>query len=101
MAAIVIRQNAKATSLTSMASVRAKASSMVARASAYAAATIMICAVGVALLQLVAQILSFPAPIAVTAMTLMAAALLHSLRRHLRTQLRHRSGPGHLQSLQR
>ena len=101
MAAIVIRQNAKATSLTSMASVRAKASSMVARASAYAAATIMICAVGVALLQLVAQILSFPAPIAVTAMTLMAAALLTSLRRHLRTSARHGSGPGNPHSLQR
>jgi hypothetical protein len=54
----------------------------------------MICAVGAALLQLVAQILSFPAPVAVTAITLIAAALLKSLRRHLRTRARHRYGPG-------
>jgi hypothetical protein len=39
-------------------------------------------------------LLSFPAPIAVTAMTLMAAALLYRLRRHLRTSARHRPGPG-------
>ena len=84
MAAIVIRENAKATGLTGRAGVRAKARTMVQRAMAYAAATVMICAVTAALVQLVAQILSFPAPIAVTAMTLMAAALLNSLRRHLR-----------------
>jgi len=101
MAAIVIRDNAKATWLTGMAGVRAKACDMVQRVMAYAAATIMICAVGAALLQLAAQILSFPAPIAVTAITLMAAALLNSLRRHLRTQARHRPGPGNPQSLQR
>ena len=101
MAAIVIRANAKATWLTGLAAVRAKACDMVHRAMANAAATIMICAVGAALLQLAAQILSFPAPIAVTAITLMAAALLNSLRRHLRTQARHRSGPGNPHSLQR
>ena len=101
MAAIVIRANAKATWLTGLAAVRAKACDMVHRAMANAAATIMICAVGAALLQLAAQILSFPAPIAVTAMTLMAAVLLNSLRRHLRTQARHRSGPGNPHSLQR
>ena len=94
MAAIVIRDNAKATWLAGLAAVRAKACDMVHRAMANAAATIMICAVGAALLQLAAQILSFPAPIAVPGITLMAAALLNSLRRHLRTQARHRSGPG-------
>jgi hypothetical protein len=101
MAAIVIRDNAKATWLTGMVGVRAKACDMVQRAMAHAAATIMICAVGAALLQLVVQILSFPALIAVTAITLMAAALLNSLRRHLRTHARHRSGPGNPHSLQR
>lgn len=95
MTAIVIKENAKATWLADMAGVRAQACDMAQRAMACAAATIMICAVGVALLQLVAQILSFPAPIAVTAMTLMAATLLNSLRRHLRAQARQRSGPGH------
>ena len=90
MAAIVIREHAKTTGLPGVARVRAKACDMVQRAMGYAAATIMICAVSVALLQLVAQILSFPAPIAATAITLLTAALLNSLRRHLRTRARHR-----------
>ncbi len=94
MAAIVIRDNAKATWLAGLADVRAKACNMIQRAMACAAATILICAVAAALFQLAAELLSFPAPIAVTAMTLMAAALLNSLRRHLRTAARHRSGPG-------
>ena len=94
MAAIVIRGHAKARWLTGLASLRAKASGVVRRAMAWAAAAVMVGAVGAALLQLVAQMLSFPAPIAVTAMTLMAVALLHSLRRHQRTQARHRFGPG-------
>ena len=80
MAAIIIKQDAKAKWLSGMTGVRAKAYDMVQRAMAYAAATIIIGAVGAALLQLAAQILSFPAPIAVTAMTLMAAALLNWLR---------------------
>jgi hypothetical protein len=101
MAAIVIRENAKATWLTAMAGVRAKACGMVQRAMAGVAATILICAIGAALAQLLAQILSFPAPIAVTAITLMTVALLNSLRRHLHTQGRHRSGPGNPRSLQR
>jgi hypothetical protein len=83
MTAIVIRENAKATWLTGMAGVRTRACDLVQRVMACAAATIMICAVGVALLQLVIQLLSFPAPIAVPAITLMAAALLNWLRRHL------------------
>ena len=101
MAAIVIRDNAKATWLTGLAGVRAKACDMIQRAMACVAATILICAVAAALVQLAAELLSFPAPIAVTAMTLMAAALLGSLRRHLRTAARHRSGPGNPHSLQR
>ena len=86
MAAIVIKQTAKATRLSG---VRATAREMVQQAMAYAAATIMICAVGAALLQLAAQILLFPAPIAVTALTLMAAVLLTSLRRHLSSRGTH------------
>jgi hypothetical protein len=96
---MVITTNAKATELTGMAGACARAYDMVARATAYAAAAVLAGAVGAALLQLVAQILSFPAPIAVTAMTLMAAALLHWLRRHLRPQARRRSGPGNPRSL--
>jgi hypothetical protein len=99
MTAIVIREDANAPWSTGMAGVRVRACDMVQRAMACAAATIMVCAVGVALLQLVAQILSFPAPIAVTAITLMAAVLLNSLRRHLRAHARHRSRLGHPHSL--
>jgi hypothetical protein len=100
MTAIVIRgSDAKATWPTGLAGVRVRVREMVQRAMACAAATIMVCAVGVALLQLVVQILSFPAPIAVIAITLMAATLLNSLRRHLRAQARHRSGLGHPHSL--
>jgi len=40
----------------------------------------------------VAEILSVPAPIAVTALTLIAVRALNSLRRHIRTQARHRYG---------
>jgi hypothetical protein len=92
--AIVIRDNAKPTWLAGLAGVRRRARDMVQRAMACAAAAILICAVAAALAQLAAEFLSFPAPIAVTAMTLMAAALLDSLCRHLRTSARHRSGPG-------
>ena len=101
MAATVIRDNATATWLSGLAGVRAKARDMGRRAIACAAATILICAVAAALVQLAAELLSFPAPIAVTAMTLMAAALLTSLCRHRRTPARHRSGPGNPHSLQR
>ena len=101
MATIVIGDNAKSTWLTSLADVRPKAYDMGQRATACATATILICAVAAALAQLAAELLSFPPPIAVTAMTLMAAALLNSLCRHLRTSARHRSGPGNPHSLQR
>jgi len=93
MTAVVSRERATATWLTGLDGVRAKVRDMGQRPVACAATTVMICAVGAALLQLVAQMLSFPAPIAVTAMTLMPAALLNSLRRHLRTQGRRRIGP--------
>jgi hypothetical protein len=99
MSAIVIRNGAKPAWPTGLAGVRVRACDMVQRAMACAAATIMVCAVGLALLQLVAQILSFPAPIAAIAITLMAATLLNSLRRHLRAHARRRSGLGHLHSL--
>ena len=85
MAVIVIRGNAKATWLTGLASLRARASGVVRRAMACAAAAVMVCAVGAALLQLVDQMLSFPVPIAVTGITVMAVALVKALRRHLRT----------------
>jgi len=99
MTAIVIRDDAGATWPTGLAGVRVRACDMVQRAMACAAATIMVCAVGVALLQLVAEILSFPVPIAVPVITLMVATLLNSLRRHLRARARHRSGLGHPHSL--
>jgi hypothetical protein len=101
MAVIVIGDNAKATWLTGLADVRAKACDMAQRAIAWAAATILICAVVAALLQLAAEFLSLPAPIAVTAMTLTAAGLLNSLCRHRRTAARHRSGPRNPHSLER
>ena len=81
MAAIVIRENAKAAWLTGIVGVCAKAREMVRRAMDCAAAAVLICAVSAALLQLVAELLSFPAPLAVTAITVMAATLLNSLRR--------------------
>jgi len=94
MAAIIIRDNAAQTWLTVLVGMRAKAYDMGQRAMAFGAATILIGAVAAALAQLAAELLSFPAPIAVTAMTLMAAALLNSLCRHLRLSARHRSGRG-------
>ena len=101
MAAIIIRDNAAQTWLTGLAGVRATAYGMGQRAMACAAATILIGAVAAALVQLAAELLSFPAPIALTAMTLMAAALLNALRRHLRTSARPRSGRGNPHGLQR
>jgi hypothetical protein len=85
MAAIVVSQHARETRLTGVAGACATARDMARRALGYAAATVLICGVGAAVAQLVAEILSFPAPIASTAITLIAVALLHSLRRHLNT----------------
>lgn len=85
MAAMVVRGNAKAARLTGLASLRAKASGVARRATACAAAAVMVGAVGAALVQLVAQLLSISVPVAVTGITVMAAAVVNSLRRHLRT----------------
>jgi hypothetical protein len=92
MAAIVIRQNAKAAGLAGRAGGRAAARGMVRRAMDYAAATVLACAVAAALLQLVAELASFPAPVAVTAITVLAAVLLNSLRRSLCGPRRWRAG---------
>jgi hypothetical protein len=94
MAAIVSRENAKATWLPGVVGVRAKACGTVRRAVDYAAAAVMICAVVAALLQLAAEIASFPAPVAVTAFTLIAVAVPRSLLRRRRAQTRHRHGTG-------
>jgi hypothetical protein len=83
VAAIAVKDNAKATwPLPGIAGVRAQVRGMVQRVVGYAAAAVMICAVGAALFQLGVQIASFPAPVAVTAFTLLAMALFRSLRRH-------------------
>ena len=101
MAAIVIRENSKAACPAGRAGGRAAARGMARRAMDFAAATVLACAVGAALLQLVAELASLPAPVAVTAITVMAAALLNSLRRHIRTRPGHWYGPGNPHSVQR
>jgi hypothetical protein len=77
----IIGENAEAAWLAGLAGVRAKARERARRALDCAAATVLVCAVGAALVQLVAELVSFPAPIAVTAITVTAAALLNGLRR--------------------
>ena len=96
MAAVVIRENAKAAWLTGLAGACAKARGMIRRATDFAVAAVLVGAVGVVLLELVAELLSFPAPIAVTAITVLAAALLNSLRRHIRARSHAPGGPGQL-----
>jgi hypothetical protein len=93
MAAIVSSQNAKAAWPQGLPGGRAKARDMTQRAMAHAAATVLIGAIGAALAQLAAEILSLPAPIAITAITLIAATLRHPLRWRLRPQ------PGHWHGL--
>ncbi len=83
MAAIGIRGTARVAWLTGLTSLRARAWDMARRATGYVAAAVMVCAVGAALLQLAAQILSFSAPIAVTGITVMTAAALNLLRRRV------------------
>ncbi len=83
MAAIFIRGTARVAWLTGLTSLRARAWDMAQRATGYVAAAVMVCAVGAALLQLAAQILSFSGPIAVTGITVMTAALLNLLRRRV------------------
>ena len=101
MAVIVIRGNARAAGLTGLARWYARARDMARRAMAYAAAAVMICAVGTALFQLTAEIVSFPAPIAVAGITVITAALLKLLYRCLRAWARHRDGLASLPGLQR
>ena len=74
---------------------------MLQRGLACAAATVMICAIGMALLQLALLILSFSPPVAVTVITLITAILLNSLRRRLRSMTRHRLGPRSPHGVQR
>jgi Kef-type K+ transport system membrane component KefB len=93
MAVIVIRGNARAAGLTGLASVCSRAWDMARQAMARAAAAVMICAVGVAVLQLAVEIVSFPAPIAVAGMTVLTAVMLNVLCRCLRARARHRGGP--------
>jgi hypothetical protein len=65
MAAIASRGSAKAAWLAGLAGVRAPACGLVQSAISYAAAAVVACAVGAALVQVAAQTLSFPTPIAV------------------------------------
>ena len=58
-----------------------------------AAAAVMVCAIGAALLQLAILIFSFSAPLAITAITLVALVLARSLRRRMRASSRSRFGP--------
>jgi hypothetical protein len=102
MSAIVVSHNAKAPWLSGVAGLCTQVRDMARRALGYAAATVLICAVGAAVAQLVIEILSFPAPIASTAITLIAVALVNSPRQHLDTQPGHGYGlPGNPRSAQR
>ena len=74
---------------------------MARRAMDCTAATVLACAVGATLLQLAAELAGFPAPVAVTTITVMAAALLNSLRLHIRTRPGHRYGPANPHSARR
>jgi hypothetical protein len=81
MAAIMIRTHARATWLARLIKVRAKAYQQARRAMVCVAAAILICAVGAALAELAAQLLSICVPAGVSAVTVLAAAVLRSLRR--------------------
>jgi Kef-type K+ transport system membrane component KefB len=101
MAVIVIRGTERAAWLAGLASVCARVWDMARRAMACAAAAVMICAVGAAVLQLAAEMVSFPAPIAVAGITVLTAALLNVLCRCLRARARHRDGPASRPGLHR
>lgn len=62
---------------------------MVQRGLFCAAAAVMVCAIGAAVLQLAILILGMSSPVAITVITLVALALLNSLRRRLRPATRH------------
>jgi len=74
---------------------------MLQRGLACVAAAVMICAICMALLPFVVLILGFSSPVAITVITLIAAVLLNSLRRHIRAMTRHRLGPGKTHSVHR
>jgi hypothetical protein len=101
MAVIVIRGNATAAGRPGLARVCARARDLARRALACAAAAVMIGAVAAALLQLAAEIMSFPAPVAAAGITVLTAALLNVLCRGLRARARHRDGPAGRPGLQR
>jgi hypothetical protein len=92
MAAIMIGAHARATWRASLAAVRAKAYQRAQRGVECAAAAILICAAGAALAELAAEILSICVPAGAAALTVLAAAVLRSLRR-ART-VRTRTGTG-------
>jgi hypothetical protein len=66
-----------------------------------AAAAVMVCAIGAALLQLAILVFSFSSPLAITAITLVAVTLLHSLRKRMRAGHRHGFGPRNPHSIRR
>lgn len=101
MAVIVIRGTARAAWLTGLAGLCARARDVARRAMACTAAAVMICAVGAALLQLAAEIVSFPAPVAAAGITVITAAMLPVLCRGLCAWARHRDGPASRPGVQR
>jgi ABC-type nickel/cobalt efflux system permease component RcnA len=66
-----------------------------------AAAVVMVCAISAALLQLAILVFGFSAPLAISAITLMAVVLLRSLRRRMRASTRNRFGPRNPHGLHR
>ena len=92
MAAIMIGAHARATWRASVAAARAKAYQRAQRGVECAAAAILICAAGAALAELAAEMLSICVPAGAAALTVLAAAVLRSLRR-ART-VRTRAGTG-------
>jgi hypothetical protein len=66
-----------------------------------AAAAVMVCAISAALLQLAILIFNLSAPLAITAITLVAVVLLRSLRRRMRSSTRNRFGPRNPHSIHR
>ena len=63
-----------------------------------AAAAVMVCAIGMALVQLAVLILSFSSPVAIAVITSVAVVALNSVRRRIRAA-RHRFGPGNPQRI--
>jgi hypothetical protein len=66
-----------------------------------AAAAVMVRAIGAALLQLAILVFSFSAPLAITAITLVALVLARSLRRRMRASSENRFGPRNPQGIHR